>query len=563
MPMLRAMDDSPLADVAVRAASASSRPADTSVAPNPRNSAAHVAPMLTAAAVAILVMLSIAFARSVDMVAALWAASGVGAGVWLRSRPSQSFDVTFAFVLAIGIFVGEFMAGNPMHLSLMFTAANILEIACAVLLARRFAPGLNLSSVGTAARFLIVTAIVAPIPAALIVSTVLTIVRDAPFLASFQTWWFGHALGFAVILPLFVSFDRQVITSLTRPRIAAKWIGILGVLTTTLWYAHFVAKEPISFLAVPLIMLAIVRLRVPGAAAALLLTTGFTLIGVIYEHAATPATLSGYVLLSQLNLLIVTIPFILAASVLNERDALAERARAGQRRAEKASEAKSRLLANVAHEIKSPIGGVIGIGELWSSGQLGPVTTQQTEMANMLVKTSRQVESLAHDLLDVARAESGAVRVDLRPTEVCGVIEDVQRNAALLPGGREMRWEVLSEGPGAVAVADSQRLAQVLGNLASNAVKYAGSGGVVRFRVFPRGGLVRIEVADQGPGIPLDKQAQLFEPFNRLGLERSKVEGHGVGLAIARRLVELMGGEIGVTSQPGEGSIFWVELQAA
>jgi len=100
-------------------------------------------------------------------------------------------------------------------------------------------------------------------------------------------------------------------------------------------------------------------------------------------------------------------------------------------RAERASEAKSRLLANVAHEIKSPVGGVIGIGELWKSGQLGPITETQTEMAEMLVKTARQVEALTHDLLDVARAESGAVKLDLRPTDVPGILEDGENG---LPG---------------------------------------------------------------------------------------------------------------------------------
>ncbi len=102
--------------------------------------------------------------------------------------------------------------------------------------------------------------------------------------------------------------------------------------------------------------------------------------------------------------------------------------RLGQKRAELASAAKSRLLANVAHEIKSPIGGVIGIGDLWSTGQLGPVTETQNEMAAMLVKTARQVEALSHDLLDVARAESGAVKVELRPTDVPGLLEDVRRD---------------------------------------------------------------------------------------------------------------------------------------
>jgi signal transduction histidine kinase len=217
----------------------------------------------------------------------------------------------------------------------------------------------------------------------------------------------------------------------------------------------------------------------------------------------------------------------------------------------------------VAHEIKSPVGGIIGIGELWKTGQLGPVTPTQAEMAEMLVKTARQVEALSHDLLDVARAESGALKVELRPTDVPGVLEDVRRATALRPEAEGVRLDVVSEGDGLVALADSQRLSQVVANLASNAVKYGGEGGSVLLRASRIHDGVRIEVVDHGPGLTLEKQTQLFEPFNRLGLERSTVEGHGIGLAIARRLVELQGGSIGVISAPGEGAVFWVELPAA
>jgi signal transduction histidine kinase len=184
-------------------------------------------------------------------------------------------------------------------------------------------------------------------------------------------------------------------------------------------------------------------------------------------------------------------------------------------------------------------------------------------MADMLVKTARQIEALSHDLLDVARAESGAVKVELRPTDVPGVLEDVRRSTALRPEAAGVRIEVVSEGDGLVALADSQRLSQVVANLASNAVKYGAEGGSVTLRAFRIHDGVRIEVIDRGPGLTAEKQAQLFEPFNRLGLERSAVEGHGIGLAIARRLVELQHGTIGVSSAPGEGATFWVELPAA
>ena len=143
------------------------------------------------------------------------------------------------------------------------------------------------------------------------------------------------------------------------------------------------------------------------------------------------------------------------------------------------------------------------------------------------------------------------------------ILQDVRRATSLRPEAKDIRLHVVSEGDGLIALADSQRLTQVIANLASNAVKYGGAGGLVVFRASKIYDGVRIEVIDRGPGLSPEKQAQLFEPFNRLGLERSTVEGHGIGLALAKRLVELQGGTIGVVSTPGEGAAFWVELPAA
>jgi len=523
-------------------------------------------PMLTVAGVMVLTVLAISTARTAGLVAALWAANALAVAVWLRSGKGLSYDLSFGGLIAIGVLAGQLLAGNRPELAVMFTVANMVEVVAGVFLARRFAPTLNLASVEGAGRFILSVAVLAPIGGGLIAAAGLSVMQQAPFLPSFQTWWFGHALGLSVVAPFVLAIEKQPIRALLSPWRVAETGLLFGLLGAMCFVVYFLLALPVGFAMIPVLILIAARLRVIGVTAALVVISICAIAALMTGTGPLQAfdgTLAERAMLMQLTLLFGHVPIILVASLLEERDRLSERARAGQRRAERASEAKSRLLANVAHEIKSPIAGVIGIGDLWSSGQLGPVTETQREMAVMMVRTARQVETLSHDLLDVARAESGAVKVELRPTDVPGVLDDVCRATALRPEATRLTLTVVAEGNGLVALADSQRLAQVIDNLATNAVKYAAGGGEIVFRATRIYDGVRIEVIDRGPGLSPEKQAQLFEPFNRLGLERSAVEGHGIGLALAKRLVELQGGSIGVDSVLGEGSTFWIELPAA
>ncbi|HWQ86738.1 sensor histidine kinase [Brevundimonas sp.] len=523
-----------------------------------------LAPVFTAMAVMVLVVLAITFARSAGVVAALWGAGGLAVAVWLRTSRGPLYDLSFGALVAMGMAAGNLLAGNSAELTAMFTVANMLDVYVSVLLARRFAPTLNLASVQGACRFLVSAAVLGPLPAAVFAGAMLWWMQGASFLDTAQTWWFGHALGVAVLSSFGLALTKREIVRFRAPARAIEAMVLLGLLTA-LSVTVFSQTMPVGFLTMPLLLLIAVRLRMLGVTAALIIIAILAVGGAMRGLGPYGVAFDGAdrAMMAQLLILFGYLPIMLVAALLEERDRLSDRAKAGQVRAERASEAKSRLLANVAHEIKSPVGGVIGIGDLWKTGQLGPVTDTQAEMADMLVKTARQIEALAHDLLDVARAESGAVKVELRPTDVPGVLEDVKRAVALRPEALGVRLEVISEGDGLVALADSQRLTQVISNLASNAVKYGGAGGLVILRASKIYDGVRIEVRDRGPGLSPEKQAQLFEPFNRLGLERSAVEGHGIGLALAKRLVELQGGSIGVTSTPGEGAIFWVELPAA
>ncbi len=224
------------------------------------------------------------------------------------------------------------------------------------------------------------------------------------------------------------------------------------------------------------------------------------------------------------------------------------------------SRAKSEFLSSMSHELRTPLNAILGFGQLLEMDRA--LAPEQVDNAHEIVKAGRHLLTLINEVLDLARIESGKLTLSMEPVQLVELIEECAAMVELgairqgLAFHRDMahcqeRW----------VRADRLRLKQVLINLLSNAVKYNREGGSVHITCeFKSNGLVRLAVTDTGPGIPEDKLAELFTPFNRLGLEAGAIEGSGIGLVISKRLVEMMGGEIGVDSQPGQGCTFWMEL---
>jgi integral membrane sensor domain MASE1 len=329
-------------------------PAADAVEPSPRPAAASggtaffsqpLVPLLTAVAVLVLVVAAIGYARSAGLVAALWGAGGLAVAVWLRTSTDRIYDLCFGGLLTVGIMAGEVLAGNSPSLSVMFTVANMIEIVGAVLLVRRFA------------RFLMAGAVVAPLPAAAFAAAYLSLTNGADFLASFQTWWFGHALGLAVFGAFGVSLTRQHVAALRRPWRTLEAVALMGLVTAVSVAVFLMVRAPVAFAVIPVLILVAARLRVLGMAAALVIVTLLSVGGAMAgmgPFSAANIELADRAMLAQTMVFLGCMPIFLIAALLEERDALAERARLGRVRAEAASEAKSRLLANVAHEIKSP-----------------------------------------------------------------------------------------------------------------------------------------------------------------------------------------------------------------
>jgi PAS domain S-box-containing protein len=231
--------------------------------------------------------------------------------------------------------------------------------------------------------------------------------------------------------------------------------------------------------------------------------------------------------------------------------------------AEKANQAKSDFLSSMSHELRSPLNAILGFAQLMESDSPPPTSSQQASIEQILQGGWYLLE-LINEILDLAVIESGRLSLSLEPVSLVEVMLECQ--AMIEPQaqkrGIQMTFSQI-DNPWFVS-ADRTRVKQVLINLLSNAIKYNQiRGTVVVACSASAAGRIRISVADTGTGLPAEKLAQLFQPFNRLGQEASAEEGTGIGLVVTKRLVELMGGAIGVESTIGVGSVFWIELIAA
>lgn len=249
---------------------------------------------------------------------------------------------------------------------------------------------------------------------------------------------------------------------------------------------------------------------------------------------------------------------------ITERKIAEEEIKKARLAAEESNLAKSEFLSRMSHELRTPMNSILGFAQLLQMGDLLP---RQRTGVNHILHSGKHLLDLINEVLDISRIEAGRISLSLEPVQLNTIIHEIIDSVHPLVTARRLKLELVSSPANQLFVrCDRQRLKQVIMNLMSNAIKYDKEGGSVtittqQMPVQESGYLpIRISITDTGLGISAEDIPKLFKPFERIGAEKTQTEGTGLGLAVVKKLMDAMGGTIGVESTPGVGSTFWIEL---
>lgn len=231
--------------------------------------------------------------------------------------------------------------------------------------------------------------------------------------------------------------------------------------------------------------------------------------------------------------------------------------------AEAANRAKTAFLGTVSHELRTPLNAILGFSGLLKDGVLGEIPADQRRPIQVIHRSAQELLDLVSDVMDLSRIEAGRLTVETTAFELRAVLEDARESVLLAAEERALELAPVACDADIVVRADRTRLAQVARNLLVNAIKFTDQGHV-KVRAAAYGAKVRVEVEDTGVGIPPDQLHKLFKPFQRVEGQPGPLRpGTGLGLSINRRILQAMGGEIGVASDAGRGSTFWFTVPLA
>lgn len=498
------------------------------------------------------------------------AVSGFATLVWAPSGIALAFLLHFGVRAwpgaAVGALVVNLWAGAPPLAALAIAAGNSLEPVIAVLLMRRLGFQGLLRVRDTLILFAIAAAFSTTISATIgtVSLTLAGIVQPARFGITWLSWWLGDAIADLIVAPLLITWMMPGQQRIARSRwLEAAALVLALIATSFLVFGRQAPTEPVVFLQpyflTPALIWAAVRFHQRGAATAVFIAS------IIAVWGTTNGTgpFVSEVLFERLGALqalmaMMAITFLMLGTVAWERAQAEQQLIKAKEAAEAASGAKSRFLAVVSHELRTPLSGITGYAAILLEGVAGSLTSQQANFIDRIRTAAWHLTSIIDGILTFSRAEAGRDEVRLEMVDAGALTEET---AALLTpdvSKKSLKLEVRVPSQQLSVRTDVGKLRQIMLNLIGNAVKFSDSG-TIAVTVRSADNRFHFIVTDEGPGIPLERQQEIFEPFTQLANSNGR-GGTGLGLSASRMLAELLGGSITVTSEPGHGCSFKVDL---
>jgi len=484
----------------------------------------------------------------------IWPANAFVLIMLLRQSRGRADDVAMlASMLAAGL-AANFLGGAPTPLAIGYSLINFSDIMMGLLVVRRMGMP-RIKTMAAAAKFTLAAGAWPALFGGLLAAALVAWhgVGD-PWINGGQ-WFLSNLLGVLLLFPFGLTISCRQFSKL---KLQNRFLeaAILFALVAGVAVASFRYGAPMLYLVLVGVLASSVRFRLLGAGASLIVVAA---IGFASVQGGRDLY---WIEMLQLYFAVCSVAGVRTAMLLNERDLHVALLQKKHQSAVRSSRFKSQLLAHVSHEVRSPLSAIIGFSSMLESGSLS--AGRAPEFAAIIGHNGELLQRLHDDLLDMSRAEAGALT--MQPERVAvgdtlkNCVDAIRLDATL--GGKDVQVEAVADS--LALQCDPVRLAQILNNLIANAFKYGDNSSPIRVSAHAMGdGFGRIEIANSGPGIPKDEREAVFMPFRRSTQVGRNVPGAGLGLSIAKMLVEAQGGRIDFDSVPGRQTRFWIDLPLA